>query len=153
MFERNGLTPIIYGPYASTIDGRKRMVFVYAGGFKTTMAFSRYKWLTEKGPIPEGYEVDHVDENPLNDNIENLQLLTAIENIAKARAFGKYGFQELYYGLCDVCGKEFTKEMRNVRSNWKKGKAGPFCSRSCSGKYKAEMQYRGHTQIWSSGLT
>lgn len=38
-----------------------------------------------KGDIPEGYHVDHIDTNKLNNNIENLQLLTIKENVRKAR--------------------------------------------------------------------
>ena len=33
--------------------------------------------------IPYGYEVDHIDNDPLNNNPDNLQLLTHAENIRK----------------------------------------------------------------------
>lgn len=33
------------------------------------------------GQIPEGYEVNHIDENPLNNRLDNLNLLTHSENI------------------------------------------------------------------------
>ena len=36
------------------------------------------------GKIPEGYTIDHIDQNPLNNNIENLQCITKQENIQKA---------------------------------------------------------------------
>ena len=36
------------------------------------------------GKIPEGYTIDHIDQNPLNNNIDNLQCITKQENIQKA---------------------------------------------------------------------
>jgi hypothetical protein len=33
--------------------------------------------------IPDGYEIDHVDGNPSNNNLSNLQLVTRKENISK----------------------------------------------------------------------
>ena len=33
------------------------------------------------GPIPEGMQVNHIDENPLNNRLENLNLLTPSQNI------------------------------------------------------------------------
>ena len=40
-----------------------------------------YAWY--KGELPLGYDVDHIDNNPLNNNIDNLQLLTHEENLKK----------------------------------------------------------------------
>lgn len=34
-------------------------------------------WVAHRGPIPNGYEIDHRDGNPLNNALDNLQLLTA----------------------------------------------------------------------------
>lgn len=51
-------------------------------------SYARYLyqvWLwKEKGEwIPDGYDVDHINDDPLDDRLENLQLLTNIENIRK----------------------------------------------------------------------
>ena len=40
-----------------------------------------YAWY--KGEVPLGYEVDHIDNDPFNNNIDNLQLLTRKENLQK----------------------------------------------------------------------
>jgi hypothetical protein len=77
--------------------------------------------------------VDHKDEDKTNDVLSNLQVLSAAENtrkmIANTRPKGWVTF------ICPVCKKEATKSARDVRGNRKKGKAGPFCSRSCAGKF------------------
>lgn len=35
------------------------------------------------GTVPAGYDVDHIDNNPLNDSLSNLQILTRRENLLK----------------------------------------------------------------------
>ena len=49
---------------------------------------SRWIWLYHRGWIPVGkkYVIDHIDNNPLNDRIENLQLLHFVENMNKDQA-------------------------------------------------------------------
>ncbi|WP_129965774.1 HNH endonuclease signature motif containing protein [Escherichia coli] len=37
-------------------------------------------WEMHNGPIPEGYQIDHFDRNRLNNNIENLFLVTPQQN-------------------------------------------------------------------------
>ena len=36
----------------------------------------RWIWTQVNGDIPNGYDVDHIDFNPSNNNIDNLQLVT-----------------------------------------------------------------------------
>lgn len=40
----------------------------------------RYVWEQNHGPIPEGYEVHHIDKNPYNNDPSNLQLLPTNEH-------------------------------------------------------------------------
>ena len=46
----------------------------------------RFEWECIKGVIPEGYVVDHFDSVKTNNKIENLQLLTVLENIRKGNS-------------------------------------------------------------------
>lgn len=40
-----------------------------------------YAWFI--GDIPDNYDIDHIDNNPYNNSLDNLQLLTRKDNIAK----------------------------------------------------------------------
>lgn len=41
-------------------------------------------WEMHNGPIPEGYEIDHIDHIPYHNQIENLRLVTHKENMRNA---------------------------------------------------------------------
>lgn len=43
-------------------------------------------WVAANGPIPEGYYIDHIDGNPLNDSLDNLRLALPKENSRNMKA-------------------------------------------------------------------
>jgi len=50
--------------------------------------YAKFVWIQKNGKIPKGYLIHHIDKNTLNDNINNLALLTPkahfeIHNIGK----------------------------------------------------------------------
>lgn len=44
---------------------------------------SRLVYSTFKGQIPQNYHIDHIDNNPQNNRLDNLQCLSASENMKK----------------------------------------------------------------------
>ena len=52
----------------------------------------RIVWETFKGKIPNGYEINHIDQDKSNNCLSNLELVSHSENMHKS--FLKYG----YYG-------------------------------------------------------
>lgn len=65
--------------------------YLYIGGYSGNGADKKRKWLrihrvvyTEFiGPIPEGMEIDHISNVKTDNRVENLQMLTRLENIRK----------------------------------------------------------------------
>lgn len=64
-----------YLKYALTQHGKTLNLYVH-----------RVVWIIKKGGIPEGYTVDHIDGNKLNNLPNNLQLLIPEENAIKGNA-------------------------------------------------------------------
>ena len=60
------------------------MFSLYKNGNKSYYVH-RFVYECFKGEIPKGKEIDHVDRDKKNNNIINLQLLSRLENIRKAR--------------------------------------------------------------------
>ena len=84
------------------------------------------------GPPKPGdeYEIDHIDSDPLNNNIQNLQWLTHKENMRKRRDF--LTGQEKAVFLKDL----LTGEIKEFRSL---GKCGKYLNKSAGSIYKAIM--------------
>lgn len=126
----------VNGPYTHTtgkLTGRKYVNVIYDDGKRTTMLYSR--WLMQESLgrdlLPSEY-VDHVDEDPTNDALGNLQLLSNSENAKKTARLRR---NVTYVTItCPVCGDAAVKEKRNVDHNRKQGKSGPYCGRRCAGK-------------------
>lgn len=61
--------------------GYIRIRLIDDNGIKCDWAVHRLVWTVVNGDIPEGMEVNHIDENKQNNSISNLNLLTKTENL------------------------------------------------------------------------
>lgn len=66
------LTPVKRGKYY-------RVGLWYDGEYKHR-SISHLVWEAFNGPIPRGMQVNHIDENPANNRLDNLNLMTPKEN-------------------------------------------------------------------------
>lgn len=55
-------------------------VGLFKNNIHKTYKVHRLVWLTFKGEIPEGYEINHIDENKQNNCLSNLEYVTPSEN-------------------------------------------------------------------------
>lgn len=94
------------------------------GGKRKCMAYAKYLWMSHnESEVPEGYQVDHINNDYTDDTIENLQLLTRYDNIKKSAQ--KSATTEI---ICPICGKSFMFPNRLLRF-----RPNPTCSRRCGG--------------------
>ncbi len=126
----------VYGPYVRG-DSRKIVIVVSRNGKRRTVSYP--KWIMEchlgRKLHRDRETVDHWDSNYDNNDINNLRLVPRKEHSADDTRRVK--FVKL---KCAWCDKEFERSPRVVRDKAKKKKAGPFCSRSCAGKYTRMLQ-------------
>jgi hypothetical protein len=66
-------------------------------GEKTTIRMHRLVWELVNGPIPEGMDVDHINNDRLDNRIENLRLATRSQNLANTP--DRYENQHGYRGV------------------------------------------------------
>ena len=73
-----------------------------------------YAWY--KGEVPIGYEVDHIDGDSLNNNIDNLELVTHKENL-KRRSIK--GVNHWFYskGYTEESWAKRQQELKDIRDN------------------------------------
>lgn len=117
----------IYGPYISKRDGRARIFLKWPNGDNTTISFAKFLMEEELGRYLVGdEETHHIDEDPTNDSIDNLEVLKRAEH-RQLHANGR----TIVKSKCSHCGKELERELRHIR----KGQINIFCSRRCNGKH------------------
>ena len=127
----------IYGPYKGS-DNRLRVILKFNDGTEKGISYPKYlmelhlnRYLTEEETI------DHIDRNPLNNDISNLRILSRQEHCSN----DVFRNRDIIV-TCTYCGKEFTipGNKLNSRNRTDRHQSGYFCSKQCSGKYGAEIQ-------------
>lgn len=103
----------------------------YSNTERHTISWAKYIWETYyDSAVPQGLVVDHIDNNPLNDVITNLQLLTNAENTQKRNALHP---QTMITFNCAYCGG--NKSVRKGNSPMCKGLERGYCNKKCMGLY------------------
>lgn len=118
-------------------DGRMKNIYVH-----------RAVWEAFNGPVPEGYEINHKDENKSNNTLENLELLTHRENLN----YGSRNMRVRYAHLGRKCVIAYDKatgeklfefdslkhaiEVLNLDRRWH-----THISKCCNGKLKSAYGY------------
>ena len=128
----------LYGPYINEKDGRMRCVIAFPNGKKKTVSYPKYLMEVHLGRYLDSDEtVDHIDGNPLNNELSNLQILNRREHCYNDAIRNKDIIVKCLY-----CGKEFTIKGSKISQRNRKDRhqSGYFCSRECSGKYGAAIQ-------------
>lgn len=127
----------IYGPYTAK-DGRQRVFITYKNGRKRTVSYP--KWLKEQelgrelDPVKE--TIDHINRDFTDNTPDNLRIIPISLHVQEDVKRVK-----LIVLSCIYCGEQTKpRSPRFARRAAKNNKAGPFCSKRCSGKYGAELQ-------------
>lgn len=124
----------IYGPYPHGQDGRLVVQILSPDGKRKTTTYARYQMEIHLGLVlTENLEVHHKDENIFNEQLSNYEILTCEDHSSKHHKTSTENFN------CAYCNQKFTKS-GNSLAMWKQNKAkghnGPFCSLSCSTKFR-----------------
>lgn len=72
-------------------------ISIHVCGFRERL--HRLVWIMFNGDIPDGYKVDHKDNDPSNNKIENLRLATSSQNTANRRVsfVSKSGYKGVFF--------------------------------------------------------
>lgn len=120
-------------------DGRSR---VYIKETQQVVSYPKYLMEQKLGrKLRDNEQVHHKDENPLNNDLDNLEIRLLGEH--QRQHSTKYFDKEV---ACQWCGKKFlwTAKQQNMFYKNKKRRNtlvdNPFCSRRCAGKYNKSIQ-------------
>lgn len=113
-----------------------------------TFRLHRLVWESFNGKIPDGMQINHIDEDKTNNRLDNLNLMTPKENVnygtclerrSKTNTNGKKSKPVLQYTLDGELVAEYPSLMECKRNGFDLSSV----SACCRGKYK---QYKGF--IW-----
>jgi hypothetical protein len=87
-------------PEGRIVDGYRQ---VWDAAQKKYVRAHRKVWEEAYGPIPDGYEIHHKDNNRLNNALDNLECLTRVEHMRLEAGYEKR--EDVWYKPCVACGE------------------------------------------------
>lgn len=109
---------------STTKEPRRVAILRYNNGEIHSMSYAKYLYTSHyECDVAKGDEVDHINNNQMDDRIENLQVISKRQNNSKKKQCKT--FIEL---ICPVCKKEFIFPKCNLSTH-----PNPCCSRKCGG--------------------
>lgn len=115
-------------------EPRRVVLLVKEDRTKTSTSYARYLMSCHLNRYLSKHEhVDHIDNNPMNDTVENLQVLSSKENNIKKNIYLGIELEKPIQLVCPICKKLFEKPANKVKHKLLKGRI-IACSRSCGGK-------------------
>lgn len=114
-------------------EGRWMVNFIsMTSEYRTTSSRARYRMSTNLGRfLKDDEHVDHIDNDKSNDDINNLQILSPLENrIKQEKLYREQNPSEVSL-ICATCTKTFKREIKNYNYKKKKGQEKFYCSRPC----------------------
>ena len=126
--------------YIVSSQGRNTVILYNSHSNRSSVSLARYKMAVYlKRFLLKEEHVDHKDGNKINDNINNLQILSLVDNNRKTHSVNR---AEL---TCPVCAIKFTPKRNQF---WKKERC---CSRKCgtikAAKTKAIKKETNHGRM------
>jgi len=122
-------------PVVKQIDCTRRKFdgYIYneqkSGHYRSTIPLHRAVWAYYNGEIPPDYDIHHIDENPANNDIANLQCLTKSEHMRI------HGTKAEVQKTCPVCGKVFLLNRKFPKKI--------CCSPACGHKFAGLRRDKG----------
>ena len=129
-----------YGPYKSG-SGHLFFIDLYTDGTTKSRWVHRevVEQTTGRALLPNEV-VHHKNHKPQDNRPENLTVLDRVEH---AILHGAERAAPVVVITCVLCGRSKTRLARHERGNRRKGRYGPFCGKSCAGKWSGFQRSDG----------
>lgn len=136
----------IHGPYFNKTIKRNVVDIVDNESKKITRTtYARFLMMKKIGRILTKEEhVDHKDENKNNDDINNLQILSILENTLKSRTINHQNGVTYVRYICPVCGKVQNVKVKTYNERTKNNRF-PLCDSAACAGYISGQRRRGET--------
>lgn len=117
--------------YVNTNKEPRRVANLYGNNVPIKcMSYAKYLYTSHYAcSVPDGYEVDHINGDKMDDRIENLQIINGTYNRQKDKKIS-----EKVIKICPICGCEFLMDKRN-----EKFRPNATCSKKCGNIKKSQL--------------